>query len=158
MNFHPLPQVDLNSVMGLVKVVEDVGGREDVFRLARETNFEFGQILQVIKAAEMLGLVHTPGGDVEVTDLGRKVLKSKILKRKELIREQIRKLPIFVSVLQMLQRTEEGRADRDVFLEAFALFLPEEDPERLLDTVIDWGRFAELVGYNDDSEEVYLNP
>ena len=75
-----------------------------------------------------------------------------------MIREQIRRLPIFGSVLQMLQRTEEGRADRDVFLEAFALFLPEEDSERLLDTVIDWGRYAELVGYNDDSEEVYLNP
>jgi len=158
MPIDPIPQVDLNSVVGLVKVVEEMGGREDVFRLTREVNYELGQILQVIKAAEVLGLVHTPGGDVEVTDLGRKVLRSKILKRKELIREQIRKLPIFVSVLQMLQRTEEGRADRDVFLEAFALHLPEEDPEKLLDTLIDWGRYAELVGYNDDSEEVYLNP
>ena len=158
MSIHPIPQVDLNTVVGLVKVVEDVGGREDVYRLAREVNYEFGQILQVIKAAEILGLVDTPGGDVMVTDLGRKVLKSSILKRKELIREQIRKLPIFGNVLQMLQRTEEGRADRDVFLEAFALFLPEEDSERLLETVIDWGRYAELVGYNDDSEEVYLNP
>ena len=158
MTIHPIPQVDLNTVVGLVKVVEDVGGREDVYRLAREVNYEFGQILQVIKAAEILGLVDTPGGDVVVTDLGRGVLRSSILKRKELIREQIRKLPIFVNVLQMLQRTEEGRADRDVFLEAFALFLPEEDSERLLETVIDWGRYAELVGYNDDSEEVYLNP
>lgn len=158
MTLHPIPQVDLNTVVGLVKVVEDVGGREDVYRLAREVNYEFGQILHVIKAAEILGLVHTPGGDVEVTELGRKVLRSPILTRKELIREQIRELPIFDSVLQMLQRTEEGRADKDVFLEAFALYLPEEDPERLLDTVIDWGRYAELVGYNDDTEQVYLNP
>jgi hypothetical protein len=158
MPIHPIPQVDLNSVVGLVKIVSDSGGREDVYRLAREIHFEFGQILQVIKAAEVLGLVDTPGGDVELTDLGKKVLRSSILKRKELIREQIRRLPIFDTVIQMLQRTEEGRADRDVFLEAFALYLPEEDSERLLDTVIDWGRFAELVGYNDDSEEVYLNP
>jgi hypothetical protein len=158
MAIHPIPQVDLSSVVGLVKVVSDSGGREDVYRLAREIHYEFGQILQVIKAAEVLGLVDTPGGDVELTDLGKKVLRSSILKRKELIREQIRRLPIFDTVIQMLQRTEEGRADRDLFLEAFALYLPEEDSERLLDTVIDWGRFAELVGYNDDSEEVYLNP
>jgi hypothetical protein len=158
MPIHPIPQVDLNSVVGLVKVVADSGGREDVYRLAREINYEFGQILQVIKAAEVLGLVHTPGGDVELTDLGKKVLRSSILKRKELIREQIRGLPIFGAVIQLLQRAEEGRADRDVFLEAFALYLPEEDSERLLDTVIDWGRYAELVGYNDDSEELYLNP
>lgn len=158
MPIHPIPQTDLGSVVGLVKVVSDSGGREDVYRLAREINYEFGQILQVIKAAEILGLVHTPGGDVEVTELGTKVLRSSILKRKELIREQIRSLPIFDTVLQMLHRAEDGRADRDVFLESFALYLPEEDSERLLDTVIDWGRYAELLGYNDDSEEVYLTP
>jgi len=158
MPIHPIPQIDLGSVVGLVKVVADSGGREDVYRLAREINYEFGQILQVIKAAEILGLVHTPGGDVEVTELGTQVLRSSILKRKELIREQIRRLPIFDTVLQMLRRAEDGRADRDIFLESFALYLPEEDSERLLDTVIDWGRYAELLGYNDDTEEVYLTP
>ena len=63
MAIDPIPQVGISKIIGLLEVLDDAGGRYDVFRLARDINYEFGEILKVIKAAEMLELVVTPGAD-----------------------------------------------------------------------------------------------
>lgn len=157
MAIEPIPQVPISRIMGLLKVLDEAGGRHDVFRLARDVNFELGEILQVIKAAEMLGFVETPGADVVLTATGVKLLKAKVNARKQLLKEQLKKLPLFRSIVEALERTADRRADQDAFLEIFALHLPAENPESLLKTVIDWGRYAELVGFDPEERELYLD-
>lgn len=157
MTIDPIPQVGISRVIGLLQVLNDSGGRYDVFRLARDINFEFGEILRVLKAAEMLGLVETPGADVVLTSTGGQLLRGRINSRKKLLKEQLKKLPIFRAVVDSLMRSDEKRADEDAFLEIFALYLPAEDSEALLKTVIDWGRYAELLGYNPDDQKLYLD-
>ncbi|TMQ62442.1 MAG: ABC transporter ATP-binding protein [Candidatus Eisenbacteria bacterium] len=107
----PIPQVGISRIISLLEVLDDGGGRYDVFRLARDVNFELGEILRVIKAAEMLGLVETPGADVVLTSIGGKLLKARVNQRKQMLKEQIRKLPIFRAVVDALQRSDEHRAD-----------------------------------------------
>jgi len=157
MSIDPIPQVGISRVIGLLEVLDDAGGRYDVFRLARDVNFEFGEILRVLKGAEMLGLVETPGADVVLTSTGGQMLRGRVNNRKKLLKEQLKKLPIFRTVVEALQRSEDHRADEDAFLEIFAIHLPAEDPESLLKTVIDWGRYAELIGYSPDDQQVYLD-
>ncbi len=157
MAIDPIPQVGISRIIGLLEVLDDAGGRYDVFRLARDVNFELGEILMVIKAAEMLGFVETPGADVVLTAVGARLLKGRVNARKQLLKEQLKKLPIFRSVVDALQRSDDRRADQDAFLEIFALHLPAEDSEALLKTVIDWGRYAELIGYNPEDQELYLD-
>jgi len=157
MSIDPIPQVNISRVMGLLEVLDDAGGRHDIFRLARDIHYELGDILLVIKAAEMLGFVETPGADVVLTAVGGRMLKAKVTPRKQLLKEQLTKLPIFRAVVDALQRSEDRRADQDAFLEIFALYLPAEDSEALLKTVIDWGRYAELIGYNVVDQELYLD-
>jgi NitT/TauT family transport system ATP-binding protein len=60
-------------------------------------------------------------------------------------------------VTEALMHSEDHRADEDAFLEIFALHLPAEDAEALLKTVIDWGRYAELIGYSPDDQQLYLD-
>ncbi len=157
MAIDPIPQVGISRVIGLLEVLDDAGGRHDVFRLAREINFEFGEILKVIKAAEMLELVVTPGADVVLTARGNELLKAKVNARKKLLKAQIEKLPLFRTVVEALHRSENQRAEEGAFLEIFALHLPSEDSEAVLKTVIDWGRYAELLGYSPDDQELYLD-
>jgi len=157
MAIDPIPQVNISRVLGLLEVLDDLGGRHDVFRFAREVNYELGDIILVIKAAEMLGFVETPGADVVLTSIGARMLKAKVRPRKQLLKEQLTQLPIFRAVVDALQRSEDRRADQDAFLEIFALYLPAEDSEALLKTVIDWGRYAELIGYNVEDQELYLD-
>lgn len=157
MSIDPIPQVTISRVMGLLEVLDDAGGRYDIFRLARDVNYELGDIILVIKAAEMLGFVETPGADVVLTAVGGRMLKAKVVPRKHLLREQLTKLPIFRAVVDALKRSDDQRADQDAFLEIFALYLPAEDSEAVLKTVIDWGRYAELIGYDPEEQEVYLD-
>ena len=157
MSIDPIPQVGISRVIGLLEVLDDAGGRYDVFRLARDVNYEFGEILRVLKGAEMLGLVETPGADVVLTSTGGQMLRGRVNNRKKLLKEQLKKLPIFRTVVEALQRSEDHRADEDAFLEIFAIHLPSEDPESMLKTVIDWGRYAELIGYSPDDQQVYLD-
>ena len=157
MSIDPVPQVAISKIIGLLEVIEDASGRYDVFRLARDINYEFGEILQVIKAAEMLDLVVTPGADVVLTGTGSALLRAKVNPRKKMLKEQIKKLALFRTVVEALMRTEDRRADEDAFLEIFALHLPAENAEALLKTVIDWGRYTELLGYSPDDQELYLD-
>lgn len=157
MTIDPIPLVGISRIIGLLEVLDDAGGRYDVFRLARDINFEFGEILGVLKGAELLGLVETPGADVVLTSVGGQLLRAGINPRKQLLKEQVGKLSIFRAVVETLQSTGGRRAGEGEFLELFARQLPAEDPQALLKTVIDWGRYAELLGYSPDDRELYLD-
>ena len=157
MAIDPIPRVPISRIIGLLEVIDDGGGRYDVFRLTRDINYEFGEMLQVIKAAELLDLVVTPGADVVLTGNGSALLRAKVNARKKLLKEQIRRLPLFKTVVEVLQRSEDRRTDEDTFLDIFALHLPAEDSEALLKTVIDWGRYTELIGYSPDDQQLYLD-
>ena len=118
---------------------------------------ELGETLTVIKAAEMLGLVHTPGGDVVVEAFGTKVIDASIPERKELLREKIELLPVFKKVREFLATEENHEVTREQVSEKLAELIPNEDAESSFSTLVNWGRYAELFGYNDDSQTFYLD-
>lgn len=152
-----LPEIGISQILGLVELLLGKGGREDIYKLAAELSMELGETLTVIKAAEMLGLVHTPGGDVEVEPFGVKVIDGSISERKELIREKLEQLPVFKSVRDFLKREENAEVTREEVLEKLAELIPNEDAETTFGTIVNWGRYAELFGYNDDTQTFYLD-
>lgn len=154
---HPLPQVGISEILGLVELLRAKGGREDIYKLARELQMEFGDTLTVIRAAELLGLVHTPGGDVEVVKAGDLIGCAKINERKGIIYDQLLVLPLFKGLRDYLTAKEDHRASREEVVEKLAELIPNENAEQTFATLVQWGRYAELFGYNDDSETFYLD-
>jgi NitT/TauT family transport system ATP-binding protein len=58
----------------------------------------------------------------------------------------------------MLKAAENQQLEWDVVQTARELeFLPEES-QRQLDTAVNWGRYAELLAYDDKAELIYLEP
>ena len=153
-----LPQVGISEVLGLVELLKSKGGREDIYKLASELKMEFGDTLAVIKAAELLGLVNTPGGDVVIEPLGENLTRSRINARKIIIQEQLVKLPVFKKLSEFLHEKDDHQANRDQVLEKLAELIPNENVEQTFKTLVNWGRYAELFGYNDDSQTFYLDP
>jgi hypothetical protein len=37
------------------------------------------------------------------------------------------------------------------------MLLPNEPPEKMFQTIVNWGCFAELFGYNKDEDRFYLD-
>jgi NitT/TauT family transport system ATP-binding protein len=153
----PIPDCGLTLVFGLLELLEDRGGREDGYKIARDLNFRFSELLKVMKAGEILGLVSTPVGDVVLEPLGKTFLDAKINERKLMLREQLKKHGLFSYFIRLLLGTEDKSLTKEVALEHLAMLLPSEKPERQFITMINWGRYAELFGYNKDEDRFYLD-
>src|SRR5262249_46532761 len=55
----PLPDVHVSDIIGLLEYLHAHDGETEVYRAADETNREFGHLIAIVKAAEMLGWVET---------------------------------------------------------------------------------------------------
>jgi NitT/TauT family transport system ATP-binding protein len=154
---NPIPDCHLSLVFGLLEILEDRGGREDGYKIARDFQFRFDELLKVMKSAEILGLVSTPTGDVVLEPLGKRLLESDVNQRKLLVREQLKQHGLFSYLVRLLRGQEDRSLQKEVILEHLAMLLPNEPPERLFSTIVNWGRFAELFGYNKDSDRFYLD-
>jgi len=156
-NITPVPDCQLTWIFGLLEYLDDQGGREDGYKIARDLQFKFSDLLKVMKAGEILGFVSTPAGDVVVEPFGKQFLESDVNQRKLLLREQLKKLGLFGYFVRLLRAQEDRSLSKEVVLEHLAMLLPSEKPERMFSVIVNWGRFAELFGYNKDEDRFYLD-
>jgi NitT/TauT family transport system ATP-binding protein len=154
---YPIPRAGISEVLGLLEVLDDRSGKEKVYTLARDLNFDFGNLLLVIKAAELLEFVYTPGTDVVLKALGKKMIETEMNAKKRLLLAQLHKLSLFAYIKEQLSVQEEKRMSKNDFLELLAAALPKESPEQVFETVLNWGRWAEFLGYSQDDDFVYLD-
>src|SRR5207253_120529 len=56
----PLPDATVGEIIGLLEYLDARGGKEGLFRIAADTNQEFGRVIGIVIAAEMLDFVDTP--------------------------------------------------------------------------------------------------
>ncbi|QGP92301.1 hypothetical protein MGLY_16730 [Neomoorella glycerini] len=157
MDAGPLPQVGIGMVIGLLEMLEDVRGREDIFKLAGSLSMELDDIGPVIEAAKVLGFIETTNGDITLTGLGTRLLNADINERKDIIASRLQQLPVFKEVLQLINSRRSRQVRRDQVISSFARRMSDEDAELLFKTVVDWGRFAGIIGYDTKGEVLYLD-
>ncbi|MGA3068072.1 MAG: nitrate/sulfonate/bicarbonate ABC transporter ATP-binding protein [Tepidisphaeraceae bacterium] len=153
----PLPSVNLGHIFGLMEIVRDHGGQMDVFNLDQLTDYDFGHTIAVVKAGEMLDFLDTPKNQVLLTDIGRRFLDGDINARKQMFRDQLLTLGTFRFVLHLLKEAANNRLTKEIIEEELCIRLTTEDVDKAFSTIVGWGRFAELFGYDASSEELYLD-
>ncbi len=154
--FEAIPHAGIGEIFGLLEYLDARAGQEDVFRIASDTDREFGKLIAVVNAAELLDFVDTPKRLVVLSPEGAQLVKASPEDRKALWRDHILRLRLFRVVYDALVRQEEHRLDRDFVLELIALHMPNEDYERMFETFADWARFANLFTYDEQAEEIAL--
>ena len=142
-----IPGASLSRAIGVLEMLENEGSLE-LFELTRHAHIELSQLLLVVKAAEMLGWVTTPGGRVEMTVAGRQFLAADIKTRKQLLNAILRGRFVFDLIVQALKKSASGEVDEAVILDLLARAFPHEQPPRILLTVVAWARYAELFKYS----------
>ncbi|MDR3608774.1 MAG: nitrate/sulfonate/bicarbonate ABC transporter ATP-binding protein [Oligoflexia bacterium] len=152
-----LPNVQIVEMIGLLEAIGDRGGTADIFELGQATGKEYGRILYLVKAAELLDLVDTPKQMVQLTDLGRHFFDGDINVRKRMLHELFGALRIVQMTTNLLRTDEHLRVPVEALTERVAEWLPNENPDAIVEALVSWGRFAEYFGYNDDTKEVYLD-
>ncbi len=151
-----LPDVSIGELSGLLEFLNEMpNNRTDVYRLEQELNLGTDPVLQLTEAAELLGFATISKGDITLTPLGETFAEASILARKEIFASRIRRLPLFKWLLAMLKAADKGRLDRDVIRLALELEFSPEDAARQVEIAIQWGRYAELLAYDDSTETLY---
>jgi NitT/TauT family transport system ATP-binding protein len=155
-----LPRVAVENLLpGLLENIEAAPGkRRDLYELAEDFKMDSDHLLRLTEAAELLGFAKIEQGDIILTPVGDSFARGSILARKEIFAGRVRRLPIFQWLTTMLRAAEGGRLKKNVIQTALELEFPPQEAERQLETIIEWGRYAELIAYEDWRETLYLEP
>src|SRR5260221_1767456 len=151
-----LPHTDTSDVIGLLEYLDAKNGMDDIFDVASATGREFGHIMTITKAAELLNFVDTPKQDIVLTAQGRRFVRADAEERKAIWREQLLKLRLFLDVRTMLEQRPDHGASGDLVREMIIIALPRENYEELFDTLVRWARFGNLFAYEDDADWMSL--
>ncbi len=154
-----LPDITINDLAGLLEHLdEEPNNRGDLYRIAEHLHLDSDYLLRLTEAGELLGFVTVAQGDISLTPLGEAFAEGSILARKEIFASRIRRLPLFRWMLAMLSAADRHRLKRGVIQTALERDFPPEEAEEQLETATNWGRYTELLAYDDDDDVFYLEP
>ncbi len=154
-----LPDVTVSDIVGLVEYLDESPNQtHDIYQLAEELAVDSDKLLRVIEAVELLGFATVASGDITLTPLGEAFSEASILARKEIFASRLRRLPLFRWLLEMLRRAEGHRLPVEVVQTALALELPPDEAEKQLRTMVSWGRYGEIIAYDDEEGIITLEP
>ena len=148
MNVSLLPHVPLGGLFGLIEVMAETPGPDDLFRLAARLRLELDDLHPLVEAARLLGWARVAHGDYDLTGEGHRVATADVADRKALFRERVRHLPIIASILGALSGT--SAVPRETIRKKLRPRVPPQEAERQLDTAVNWGRWADLFDYDAD--------
>ena len=152
-----IPNVPVETIVGLLEILEDSQETINVYDLSARIGKEFGETIAIVKAAEMLDLIDTPKDDVMMTQAGWYFLAAPPPARKTFFRQAIMKLRLFQMLTARLAQAPGERINADSVLEELGTLLPYDQPAKLLETLISWGRYAELIDFDQNANSVYLH-
>jgi NitT/TauT family transport system ATP-binding protein len=152
----PLPRVHVSEVMGLL---DHLAGRPDhggpVFELAERLGVDYDRMSAVVRAAEQLGWVTTPGEIARLTPAGQALVSQDAAGRLEAARARIAEHPLFARVLGML-REGGGSIDDDELMADLTICFPFTKAHALYRTVVEWGRYANLLDHEGSARRLVL--
>lgn len=137
---------------GLVEVLagRPYRGRADLPQLADEVHLGVRELFPVAEALQQLGLAELSGGDLHLTDAGAGFAAAAGDARKQLFAQLLLdRLEHFRYVTDAIRARPDERLPAERFEELLASHLEPSAVEETLQTVITWGRYAELFSYDD---------
>jgi NitT/TauT family transport system ATP-binding protein len=154
-----LPDASVQQLSGLIDSLTEAPyhGRADLPQLADEENLVMDELFPLIETLQLLGLANVSAGDIELTALGRAYAEADMLARKQLFAEAVLKhIPLAAHIRRVLDERPGHRAPAARFLRELEDHLSESEAQRVQDTVINWGRHAEIFSYDSDTEVLSL--
>ena len=154
-----LPDAAVQQLSALMERLTEppYSGRADLPHLADEENLVLDELFPLIEFMQLLGWAQVSGGDIELTAAGRVYAEADMLTRKQIFADAVLKhVPLAAHIRRVLDERPGHRAPAARFLRELEDHLSEEEAERVLDTVINWGRHAEIFAYDYDDEVLSL--
>jgi len=156
--FQRLPHAKPGGMAGLLELLNDRGGKEDLYHLADELLMEVDDLFPIVEEAVLLGFAKSHEGDVEITPAGKAFAEADIVTRKRLFREAaLAHVVLLQQIRSALEKKSDGAIPLEFFRDILDEHLPEEEVERQISTVLGWGRYAEIFTYDSETDRLLLH-
>jgi NitT/TauT family transport system ATP-binding protein len=150
-----LPHSRPGAVGGLLELLNDRGGKEDLYRVAEDLLMELDDLLPIVEAAALLGFARSARGDIELTPEGKAFAEADIEKRTALFRDAAL---AHVSLLQQMNMALAIKGDHTMPLEFYRDVLDEHfapaEVQKQIDTALHWGRYAGIFTYDSENDRL----
>ncbi|MEH2306322.1 ABC transporter ATP-binding protein [Nostoc sp.] len=154
--YQSLPSVRTGSIAGLLELLED-RQEKDLYRLAQELQLEVDDILPIVEAAKLMDFVELAEGDISLKPVGQEFINGGIDERKQIMRSQLlANIRLVQQIYRLLEAKNNQRIPEELVLDILESHFSPEEAERQLKTVVDWGRYAEIYGYDEPSGQIFL--
>lgn len=149
--YQMLPHVAIGDVTGLIELVHSKGDQADLYQLGRDLHLEADELLPLVDAADLLDLADLKEGDLILTDEGRRFAEADVLEEKQVFRQQaLARVGMLRCVVEDLEADEDHTISEERYLTQLQEHFSEDEAWTQLETLIDWGRYAELFSYVED--------
>ena len=157
-----LSPVSANLISGLIEAVAAApyNGKADLPEIASDVQLEIDELFPVAESLQMLRLAELEGGDIKLTETGKRFAAEETDERKRIFaRLMIRYVPLAAHIRRVLDDRASHTAPKTRFLDELEDFMTEDAAEGTLRSVVGWARYAELFSYDDDTQMFSLeNP
>ncbi len=146
-----LPDASVAEVTGLLETLNspEHDGKMDLPDVADILMLNIDDLFPLTELLEILHFAKVSKGDITITGEGKAFVEADILERKKIFMEHLKKyVPLARYIYEQLIRHPRHRALEEQYLSLLEDYLTEKEAERVLSSVIEWGRYAELFAYD----------
>jgi NitT/TauT family transport system ATP-binding protein len=156
--FQRLPHAKPGGMAGLLELLNDRGGREDLYHLAEDLVMEVDDLFPIVEEAVLLGFANSVEGDMEITEAGKAFVTSDIATRRVLFREAaLSHVGLLKQIRNALEKKSDGTMPLEFFRDVLDERMPSEDVQKQIETALDWGRYAEIFTYDAETDRLLLS-
>jgi NitT/TauT family transport system ATP-binding protein len=158
-----VPDVSTDKIMGLIETLCSEFsnlGSVDFPDLADYVAMDLNDLMPITEALEILGFAEVSFGDIKISKIGEEFFSADLLERKNIFAKQlVANLPLAREIRRVLDERKNNKVSEERFLSKLEYYLSEKESARVLKTVIDWGRYAEIFAYDYNTGTLSLeNP
>jgi NitT/TauT family transport system ATP-binding protein len=93
---------------------------------------------------------------VLLTPVGNEFANADVRKSHHIFKQRLlHAVPFVTTVLETLGQKRDGRIGKEFLLDILDEHFSAEESERQFQTLVDWGRYAQLFEYDADEERLY---
>ncbi|MCL4412411.1 MAG: AAA-associated domain-containing protein [Candidatus Thermoplasmatota archaeon] len=153
---HRIESTGVGSLLGLMEILDDISKPVDIAKLDDSLDEERTTLMNLLDDAEGLGLIGISNGDVFVTELGTQFLNSNVSGRKKILKEALKKVEPFHTLINHLDKLVPKEMTREDLENFLSDNFPSGSNEELMRVILNWGRYGKLFAFDADEGKLTL--
>ncbi len=155
----PLPHARPGGISGLLELIQDYGGPQDVAVISERLRIDADDLLPTLDAAVLLGFAVVQQGDATLTDIGQVFVNGGVEEEKDIFRQQVLlHAPMVRTMHEALVAASGKPVKEDFILDILDESYSADEAKAQFETAVNWGRFAGLLEYASNEGELRLTP